>query len=273
MTNPLLPQAVEILSWEEESEHVFTIETNAPPGYGGFQAGQFNMLYVPGAGESAISISGDPGDPGILTHTVRAVGNVTGALRDLRPPQSIGLRGPYGQPWPLAEARGRELLLLAGGIGLAPLRPVLYAALAVAAQFKSISLLLGARSPAELLYAEQLQRWRSNERVRVLASVDTASQEWHGDVGVITDLISRAEFDPAQVVAMICGPEIMLRFCAKRLRELGVAPEAIYVSLERNMQCAAGFCGHCQLGPYFVCKDGPVFAYADVERYLMTREF
>ena len=273
MKDPLLPHLVEMQSWQQESELVFTFQVAPPEEYGSFRAGQFNMLYLAGMGESAISISGDPADRNHLTHTVRAVGNVTRALHGLRPPARIGLRGPFGRGWPLAAAEGRELLLMAGGIGLAPLRPVLFQALAAPERYQRVTLLLGARSPEEILYSEQLLRWKSDAGLQFLATVDVASAAWRGDVGVITDLVQRAAINPQQTVAMVCGPEIMLRFCARRLRELGVASDAIHVSLERHMQCGTGFCGHCQLGPYFLCKDGPVFAYPAVEPYLMTQEF
>lgn len=273
MNDPLLPAPVEILALRDESDDVVTIETSAPPGYTGFAAGQFNMLYVPGAGESAISISGDPKNPERLTHTIRAVGNVTRLLHRKRPGDRIGLRGPFGCGWPLAAAQGRDLLVLAGGIGLAPLRALLYSALAAPQSFRRVTLLVGARSPADLLYTDQLLQWRSEDGLRLGVTVDSAPADWSGDVGVITTLIPRAEIDPGNVAVMMCGPEIMLRFCVRSLRECGVPADAISVSLERNMKCAVGTCGHCQLGPEFLCRDGPVFAYPRVERYLMTGEF
>jgi NAD(P)H-flavin reductase len=273
MNDPFVPQSVEVLAWQAESDDVFTLILAPPSGYAGFEPGQFNMLYLPGRGEAAISISGDPRDASRITHTVRAVGNVTKALGEIRPPQRIGLRGPYGRGWPLAEAQGRELLLVAGGIGLAPLRPVLYAALAAPERYDRISVLLGARSPGDLLFKDELLGWKFEHGLQLLASVDNATFDWNGDVGVITDLIPRVRMNPEQVVAMICGPEVMIRFCVNGLRARGVADEAIYISMERNMKCALGICGHCQLGPHFLCRNGPVFAYPQVERFLMTREF
>ncbi len=273
MNDPFIPQSVAVEAWQQESREVFSFSVSPPPGYAGFDPGQFNMLYLPGRGEAAISISGDPGDNTRLTHTVRAVGNVTKALGELRPPERIGLRGPFGRGWPLARAEGRELLLIAGGIGLAPLRPVLYAALLAPERFARITVLLGARSPADLLFTDELLRWKFEHGLQFMASVDNASFDWHGDVGVITRLIPRVKMDPEKVLAMICGPEVMIRFCVKGLRDRGVPGAAIHVSLERNMKCALGICGHCQLGPHFLCRNGPVFAYPEVERFLMTREF
>ncbi|WOJ93142.1 FAD/NAD(P)-binding protein [Congregibacter variabilis] len=273
MSDPFIPASVTVEALQQESHDVFTLSVCAPSNYAGFTPGQFNMLYLPGRGESAISISGDPGNNSTITHTVKAVGNVTRALCDLRPSQRIGLRGPFGRGWPLEQANGRELLLIAGGIGLAPLRPVLYAALEAPKRYARITVLLGARSPQDLLFTEELQRWKSHTDLQFLASVDNADANWQGDVGVITQLIPRIEMNPKNVLAMICGPEVMIRFCAKSLRDRGVPADAIYVSLERNMKCALGICGHCQLGPHFLCRNGPVFGYAEVERFLMTREF
>jgi NAD(P)H-flavin reductase len=273
MSDPLIPKRCRIRSWHRDSADVFTLELEPPADYGGFAAGQFNMLYVPGAGESAISISGDPDLPGNLVHTIRAVGNVTRQLQQRQAGDEIGLRGPFGRGWPVREAEGKDLLILAGGIGLAPLRPVLYSVMARPQRFRSVSLVVGARSPADLLYTEQLLRWKAEGKLRLLVTVDTADAEWRGDVGVITNLMPRLEFDPERALAMICGPEIMIRFCVSKLRERGLPASDIHVSLERNMKCAVGFCGHCQLGPKFVCRNGPVFAYEEVEKYLMTEGF
>ncbi len=273
MNDPFIPSTVRLTSWQRESEDVFSFSVEPPPVYPGFAPGQFNMLYLPGRGEAAISISGSPQDSTRITHTVRAVGNITKALREIRPSERIGLRGPYGRGWPLEKAAGRELILLAGGIGLAPLRPVLYSALAAPERYARISLLLGARSPDDLLFSEELLDWKFEHGLQFFASVDSATFDWRGDVGVITTLIPRVKMNPRNVIAMICGPEVMMRFCVRELRARGVPDDSIYVSLERNMSCAVGHCGHCQLGPHFVCRNGPVFAYPAVDRYLVTREF
>jgi len=273
LPDPLLPVACEVISRHQNSADVFTVELQPPPHFGAFRAGQFNMLYLPGAGESAISISGDPADRDKLVHTIRAVGNITELLMDGQKGDSIGLRGPFGRGWPIEEAYGKDLLILAGGIGLAPLRPVLYQAVAQADRFRSINLLVGARSPMELLYVDQLMNWKKQDQLRLQVTVDSAAANWRGDVGVITELIPKCRFDPERALAMICGPEIMIRFSVSRLLDQGMSAQAIHVSLERNMQCATGFCGHCQLGPHFLCKDGPVFSYPQVEPYLLTREF
>jgi len=237
-----------------------------------FAPGQFAMLYVYGIGEVPISISGDPGRPAILTHTVRAVGATTAALAGLRLGQTLWVRGPYGSPWPVSSAEGRDIVVVAGGIGLAPLRPLILQVLAHRGRYAHAALLYGARTPGDLLYGRDLERWRGRLDIEVEVTVDTAGAEWRGNVGVVTTLIPRAVFDPAQAVAFVCGPEVMMRFTVAELRKRGLPPERIFLSLERNMHCGVGLCGRCQLGPYFVCRDGPVFSYAMVERILTVRE-
>jgi NAD(P)H-flavin reductase len=203
---------------------------------------------------------------------VRAVGTVTTAVCRLKRGDILGVRGPFGSPWPVEEAAGKDVVVAAGGIGLAPLRPALLTLLAHRERYGRIVLLYGARSPQELLYASQLLQWRGRFDLDVEVTVDTASREWKGNVGVVTTLIPRAPFDPEEVVAMVCGPEVMMRFTLAGLQDRGVPPESIYISMERNMKCAVGFCGHCQYGPTFVCKDGPVFRYDRVASLFKVRE-
>ncbi len=230
-----------------------------------FEPGQFTMLSAGGAGEVPISISGDTvGDR--LVHTVRAVGLATSAICAAEPGRVLGVRGPFGIPWPTAAIEGADVVIVAGGIGLAPLRPAILHVVANAERYGRILVLYGARSPDQLLYPEQLAEWGAE------VIVDTADAGWTGRVGVVTKLIDRATFDAANAVAMLCGPEIMMRFAVPALAARGVDPASMYVSLERNMQCGIGYCGHCQLGPTLICRDGPVYRYADVERWLGVRE-
>jgi NAD(P)H-flavin reductase len=254
-----------------ELADTWTLEI-APDAPFAFEPGQFNMLYVHGIGEVPISISGAPGRPDRLVHTVRAVGRTTEAICALEPGAAIGVRGPYGNAWPLAAAEGRDLLIVAGGIGLAPLRPVVYEALAARSRFGRVALLYGGRSPELLLYAHELDAWRAGGAIDVAVTVDSASPTWRGNVGVVTALIARAEIDPARTTALLCGPEVMMRFCVTELVRRGLALSNVYVSMERNMQCAVGLCGHCQYGPRFVCRDGPVFSFAAIERSFKVRE-
>ncbi len=237
-----------------------------------FTPGQFNMLYAFGVGEVPVSVSGDLPRPGALAHTVRAVGQATRALCSLKRGDLLGLRGPFGNGWPLAEGEGKDVVIVAGGIGLAPLRPVMRHLLAGRARYGRVILLYGGRTPRDLVYQSDLVKWRSRFDLEVEITVDSADEEWRGNVGVVTRLIPRAPFDPQDALAMVCGPEVMMRFTVAELQDRGVPLESIYVSLERNMKCAIGFCGRCQFGPEFVCKDGPVFRYDRIASLLRIRE-
>jgi NAD(P)H-flavin reductase len=266
------PRLLRVRRKVQETHDTFTLELAAARKRDGrpFAPGQFNMLYVFGVGEVPISISSDPGEPEALKHTTREVGNVTRAMRALEAGAMIGVRGPFGVPWPIAQCAGRDVVLIAGGIGLAPLRSALYRLAAERGKYGKVVLLYGTRTPNDILFKEELEAWRAGAGVEVRVTVDRSLDSWEGQVGVVTALIPRAPFDPARTVAMICGPEIMMRLAARELEQRGVRPRDIYLSLERNMKCGIGHCGHCQCGPVFVCKDGPVFAY-DRIRPLLTR--
>lgn len=263
LTDPMLPHPYRIGHVRSETSDTFTFALTPADGtaHPPFSPGQFNMLYVFGVGEVPISISGDPGNPSTLTHTTRVVGPVTKAMRRLKNGETMGVRGPFGSSWPVDAARDRDLVIVAGGIGLAPLRPVLYHALANRKAYKNVVLLYGARTPEELLYRRELQRWRGKLDLEIHVTVDRALADWRGNVGVVTTLVGRASFDPSTCVAMVCGPEIMFRFTVMELQKRGVGADRIHVSMERNMKCAIGLCGHCQYGPTFVCKDGPVYRF------------
>jgi NAD(P)H-flavin reductase len=232
--------------------------------------GQFNMVWAFGVGESAISLSGEEPD-GVLLHTVRDVGPVTHALCHARAGTVVGVRGPFGRGWRLGQSEGSDIVVVAGGLGLAPLRPVVRHLVAHRRQYGRIAILVGARSPDQLLFGTETRRWARSD-LTVLTTVDHARPGWDGPVGVVTDLIERARFDPSHTVAYVCGPEVMMRFTARALADRGVASARIQVSMERNMRCAVGFCGHCQLGPAFVCRDGPVFGYDFMRPLMGVRE-
>jgi len=255
----------------QETSDTVTLDLT-PSGAFAFLPGQFNMLSVPGVGEVPISISGDPADDGHVLHTIRDVGAVTRALCALRAGQRAGVRGPYGTDWPLAAAAGGDLLIIAGGIGLPPLRPALYQALAQRDRFGRVILLYGARTPDDLLFPAELARWRARSDVDVEVTVDTADRNWRGNVGVVPNLVDRVLFDPRAATAFVVGPEIMMRFTVRALLAAGVADDRVYLSMERNMQCAVALCGHCQLGPFLICRDGPVFRYRRLDRWLGIRE-
>ena len=236
------------------------------------RAGQFDMLYAFGVGEVPISTSGDHEGDGQLTHTIRAVGAITSALCALEPGAVVGVRGPFGSVWPLAEAAGGDLVVVAGGIGLAPLRPAIRHALDRRDDYGAVSVLVGARTPQELLFRDELEWWRSRLDVEVNVTVDAAQPGWHGRVGLVTTLIPGAVMDPATAAALVCGPEVMMTFVVRALLERGLPLERIWVSMERNMRCAVGHCGHCQLGPTLICRDGPVFRADDMVRLMEVRE-
>ena len=237
-----------------------------------FAPGQFNMLYLPGYGEAAISISSDAVQKDRIGHTVRFVGNVTNAVSRLKAGDVVGLRGPFGTHWPIEQLEGKDILLAAGGIGLPPLRPVLHHILRNRAKYGKVILLHGARTPADLLYTSQFEEWRKAD-IDVQITVDRADDTWKGTVGVVPSLFYRFRLDGPKTAVMTCGPEIMIRFVVYEALARRIPMDRIYVSLERNMKCGQGSCGHCQLGPYFICKDGPVFPYSALEPYFNVEEF
>jgi NAD(P)H-flavin reductase len=268
--NPMLTYAYSIKRIQQETYDTFTLELK-PKGNiqtKPFAPGQFNMLYVFGVGEVPISISGDPDEHDVLVHTTRAVGAVTNAMRKLRRGDLIGVRGPFGTSWPMEEARGCDVVIVAGGIGMPPLRPSVYQLLSRRREYGKVFVLYGARTPADLLYQQEMEQWRARSDLHVDITVDRALRWWRGNVGVVTTLIPKADFDPTSTIAMMVGPEIMMRFTIAELQKRGLPDESIYISMERNMKCGVGLCGHCQLGPFFVCKDGPVFRYDRVKPFL-----
>ena len=269
---PMAPVPCRVLGRWEETHDTITLALDPPAGWKGFRPGQFNMLYAFGVGESAISISGDPADAGRLLHTVRRVGKVTEELARLQRGDVVGVRGPYGTPWPLGYSAGRDVVVVAGGIGLAPLRPAVHELLENRDRYGRVLILLGARTAADLLYPEQVQEWRGRFDIDCQVTLDSAAGGWRGRVGVVTTLIPRAEFDAERAVAMVVGPEIMMRFAAAELVNRGMSPSRVFVSLERNMKCGIGLCGHCQVGAKFVCRDGAVLGYDEAEALFLVRE-
>lgn len=231
-----------------------------------FAPGQFNMLYLPGFGESAISISSDPERHDVLSHTVRVAGNVTQALARKKVGEHIALRGPFGSSWPVKSCHGRDVVIACGGIGLAPLRPAIYYILNHRTDFGRVILLYGARAPKDLLYTREYEIWRKGG-MEVEVTADVGEEGWNGHVGVVPILFYRLRLKAEQTTILTCGPEIMMRFVVFEALARRIRPEDVYVSLERNMSCAMGFCGHCQFGPHFICKDGPVFSFRQVEQF------
>ena len=263
----MVPRFETVRAAHRDGADVWTLEIEPAGGFE-FLPGQFNMLYAHGVGEAAISISGDPSEPGRLVHTIRAVGKVSEALTRLAPGDQVGIRGPFGRGWPMEEAEGKDVVVVAGGLGLAPLRPAVHVLMHARARYRRVVLLIGMRGPKEILFQPELERWRGKFDIELELTVDFAGADWFGNVGVVTRLIQRAAFDPENSVALICGPEVMMRFAIAELEKVGLPEDRMYLSIERNMKCAIGLCGHCQFGGSFVCKDGPVYPYDEVRPLL-----
>lgn len=261
----ILPKMVRVKSIVHDTSDTFTLLLE---GKERFLPGQFNMLYLFKYGEVPISICNDPEEE--LRHTIRAVGAVTRAMQKLKEGDEIGIRGPFGSHWPL-EKKGGHVLLIAGGLGFAALRSALFYLAAHRGQYKSVTLLYGARTPEDLIYKEEMEQWKKSG-IDVQVSVDHADETWCGQVGVVTGMIHKHAAAPKETLVFLCGPEIMVHFALNELERSGIPENAIYISMERNMECALGFCGHCQYGPYFLCKDGPVFSYEQLKKWLTIKE-
>lgn len=233
-----------------------------------FTAGQFNMLYLFGVGEVAISIVSDPDEPDYLDHTIRVAGRVTSALSQLQIGEVLGIRGPFGQGWPLEEARGRDIVIATGGLGCAPVMGAIDYIFRRRQDYGSVKIIHGVKTPNDLLYRERFEAWRKQPNTEVLLASDRPDRTWQHHVGVVTELFERVPIDAAKTIVLMCGPEIMMRLGVPILLRRGIPATAVYVSLERHMECGIGLCGHCQMGPYFLCKDGPVMRYDRVEPWL-----
>lgn len=274
LDDPMLPSLYRLERLQWDTRDTFSMELLPKKGADvpAFKPGQFNMVYVYGVGEIPISISGDPGRRDVLIHTTRAVGTVTRAMSEMKVGDTIGIRGPFGTEWPVDAVRNHDIVIIAGGIGLAPLRPAMYRILATREHFGRVVLLYGARTPGDVLYRRELKQWRAEFDLDVFVTVDRATGNWRGSVGLVTQLIGRAPFDPLNTVAMVCGPEVMMRFTTLELEKRGIHRGNIYISFERNMKCGVGLCGHCQFGSVFVCKDGPVLPYNRMQHLLSKWE-
>jgi NAD(P)H-flavin reductase len=277
VVDPMMPSPVMIrrISWETDDTFTLSLDASELGNNGrpySFSPGQFNMLYVFGIGEAAISVSSDPAKPSLIAHTIHRVGGVTGALAAMKRGSVIGLRGPYGSSWPLDAARQKDVCIIAGGIGLAPLRPLIYSLFRNRARYGRIIILYGARSPLDLLYRVELEEWGARHNAEVIVTVDRGDSSWKGYIGVVTTLFSYIKLDARNTVAYLCGPETMMKFTLEELERDGIPATQTYLSMERNMKCAVGYCGHCQYGPKFICKDGPVFALPVIHPLLEKKE-
>jgi NAD(P)H-flavin reductase len=267
----MVPASFEVVEKRQDTADVWTLELEADSGESfAFEPGQFTMLASGGAGEVPISISGDPDKPERLVHTVKAVGLATEAICGAGPGQVLTVRGPFGRPWPIDQLEGADVVIAAGGIGLPPLRPAILRLLAQRERYGRLLLLYSGRSPDELLFTGELDEW-SQRGFEVMVTVDGAGEDWDGHVGVVTRLVRHAKLESG-VVVMSCGPELMMRFLVAALIAQGIGSDGVYISMERNMQCGIGRCGHCQLGPTLVCRDGPVYRWPEVSPWLAIRE-
>ena len=271
--DPLVPRLFRVSRTRQDTRDTFTLELDPVDGAAlRFEAGQFTMLHSFGVGEVPISISGDPTVDGPLEHTIRHVGSVTGSLGAAEPGTVLGVRGPFGTGWDVGRGEGCDVVVVAGGIGLAPLRPALKELAARRHLYRRLVLLYGTRTPEDVLFGEDLRRWQDDLGMVVEVTVDNGPPYWSGRVGLVTQLISRVGFNPQNAYALVCGPEVMMRAAALALRDRGVPSERIRVSMERNMKCGIGLCGHCQLRELFICVDGPVLGYDRLAPYMSRWE-
>ena len=231
-----------------------------------FKPGQFNIVSVFGVGEAPFSITSDCEEREFFEHTIRRVGTLTGFLDGLKVGDIVGVRGPYGRGWPLEDAKGTDILIVAGGIGLAPLRPVIKHIARHRGDYGSLEILYGARTPGDMLFTDEFDEWRKISDTTLRLTVDAVPKgvEWPHRVGVVTTLFDELSTKPQNAIAFVCGPEIMMRFVVRGLLERGFSKNSIYLSLERRMRCGLGMCGRCQIGPKYVCRDGPVFTYEEI---------
>ena len=270
--NPYLIYPATIIERKQESTDIVTfrlkLSNTAHQGAFRFEAGQFNMIYVFGVGEVAISIVSDPDEPGLMDHTIRMVGRVTQVLGHMQIGETVGIRGPFGKGWPMLEANGKDVLVVTGGLGCAPVVGAIEYIFRRRKEYGSLTILHGIKTPHDLLYRERYDSWRHQPNTRVLLASDEPEKTWHSHVGVVTELFDNLPLDSNNTLVMMCGPEIMMRVACNKLTHKGLCPDAMYVSLERHMECGIGLCGHCQLGPFFLCKDGPVMRMDRVMPFL-----
>jgi NAD(P)H-flavin reductase len=270
MNNWLKPFMARIIFKKKEtydtSTYGFQLKDN--PDFS-FLPGQFNMVGIPGVGEAPISFSSDPGEKNKFEHTIRAVGRVTQTIARYKEGDGLQIRGPYGRGWPLEDAREKNILVVAGGIGMAPLRGFLLQVWKDRNDFGKVVILYGARTPEDLLFREELPAWSKKPNTELLLTVDEvpSRSRWEGNRGVVTTLFDRMEVSLDNTLALVCGPEIMMRFVVVGLLQRGYPASRLYLSLERRMKCGVGQCGHCQIGPKYVCRDGPVFRYTEIRSF------
>lgn len=267
--DPYLPVEAEIVKRTQESANIFTLHLRFIDAdhykKAMFYPGQFNMVYLYGVGEVAISIVSDPDKGEILTHTIRAIGRVTKALQKLQVGDRVGIRGPYGRGWPLERVKGKDIVVVTGGLGCAPSVSIIDYVLARREQYGNLSILQGVKHSDDFIFRKQYALWKKSPRTEIHIAADQAGPKWPWDIGYVTDMIDKIKLKPKNTFAMMCGPEMMMTTAVSVLSNKGIPEDQIYLSMERNMECGFGQCGHCQYGGFFICKDGPVFAYSEIK--------
>ena len=258
--NPYRPTRTEVLEVRPETPTIKTLKLK-PDGGLSFRTGQFIELTVPGFGEAPFTPSSQPSVSETIEVTIMKVGRVTGRAHDLTPGTELGLRGPFGTGYPMEDLQGKDVLVVGGGCGFAPLRSLMYELFSRSAEFKSLHFRGGCRSPAEFLFRAEITEWTGRDDLDVVLTVDEGDDSWSGHVGVVTTILDGIDFEPSQGVAVVCGPPIMMKFATPKLLEMGFTEDNLYLSMEKNMSCGIGKCGHCRLGRYYTCMDGPVFRY------------
>lgn len=274
--NPHLPHPAEIVEKIQEREEVYTYrirfcEEEQKLSYR-FFPGQFNMLYAFGVGDVPMSIVSDPADSSLLDHTIRIVGTVTQALGRLEKGDRVGLRGPFGSAWPLEEAQGQDVIIVTGGLGCAPTLGALHYMFRRRDAYGTIKIIHGVKAPQDLIYQQRFREWGQAPDTEVYLTTDKPARQWKHKIGLVTHLLAEVQFNPDRSIVMMCGPEIMMRFTIKEFLSRGLNADRIYLALERNMKCAVGFCGHCQFGPHFICKDGPILRYDRIQEIFNIKE-
>ena len=267
MKNPYQPGKAEVSEIVEETSNIKTFVLK-PKEILEFRAGQFIELTVPGIGEAPFTPSSSPYTKDRIEVTIMNVGRVTEALHNLKEGESVGIRGPYGKEYPLSEFRGKEILIVGGGVGLAPLRSLLLTLTHDLSPYKRIIFCYGARTPKDIVYKNSiLNGWQdiNREKLSFRITVDSGDETWKGKVGLVTTTLDSLDIEIDKSISIVCGPPIMMKFATFKLLDLGYKPENIYLSMEKNMSCGIGKCGHCILGKYYVCKDGPVFTYDKIK--------
>lgn len=275
MNNPHMPYEAEIVERIEESSSIFTLrlrftDPEMHRDYS-FMPGQFNMLYLHGVGEVPISIVSDPEDSHMYDHAIRAVGRVTDGLAKLKRGERIGVRGPYGRGWPMQESIGRNVLIVTGGLGCAPVVSAINYILNRREQYAHLTIMQGVRHADDLIWRDRYEKWSMLPDTEVFLAASKAGLHWPWTVGHVPDLFDKARIEPENSVVMMCGPEGMMKAVVDELVVRQMPEEQMWLSMERNMQCGIGRCGHCQMGARFVCKDGPVFSYPEIKDLLAVR--